>query len=100
MNQKIMAQFNNLFYLVILVILNLGRTKITTKDETSTKNKNTDISIVEAPILEVPSTIKSEHEKKIKITTVSLYWFNLVIVVLQSRQLVECEEFCKKKKKI
>lgn len=93
-----MAQFFNLFYLVILVILNLGRTEVTTKDEISTKNK-TNISIIEAPILEVPSTFKSEHEKKIKITTVSLCWFNVVIVVLQSRYLVDCEKFCKKKKK-
>ena len=93
-----MAQFFNLFYLVILVKLNLGRTVVITKDEISTKNK-TNISNIEAPILEVPSTFKSEHEKKIKITTVSLCWFNVVIVVLQSRYLVECEKFCKKKKR-
>ena len=72
-----MAHFFNLIYLVILVILSLGRTEVTSNNETSIKKQaastfKTNISIIEAPILEVPSTVSKEHEKKIKITTVSL----------------------------
>lgn len=96
-----MARFFNFFYLIILVILSLGRIKVAARDGISMKNQTastykTNISIIEAPILEVPSTVSKEHEKKIKITTVSLWCSSLVIIIRQCRQFKNNEKICKK----